>query len=346
MREAAPGIGHNSLKGQTIIRSNPEHGFTRISNAFLQDSRVSYETRGLLAELLSRPDDWHVTVVSIVKSGPAGRDKVYRMLKEAEKFGYAASARDRNGDGSFQKQQYVITDDPKLLIARTAAEIEQLEQPLPENPEVVVPFPARQEPEKPRKQATSWKPVSGQPLPENPDPAQPLPANPTHTKERYIQTTETTLEGARDARSLSKAVAIGIAAATASLPAAAAPVESPAITQPAKQEISYEELKAKLMEAGGEAIGTVPGLELLSVPRAWLAAGCDLTEDILPAIRARAATMPPRSINSWSYFSQKVADAKANRLKPLPEGRAAPPSGSSNHWRDKERARLDAFSKL
>jgi hypothetical protein len=191
-------LGHNSF--QSIIRANPETGYTKISNALLQDSRISYETRGLIVELLSRPDDWEITVTNIIKSSPAGRDKVYRMLQEAEKFGHLAGRQARGFDGKMQKQRYAVSDDPRLLAAATELWLLESEaQPFPENPDTVIPFPEKPEAVKLKKavaaQSTSGKTVSGEPLPEKPLPAEPLPANPTHTNKRYIQTTQETKGG-------------------------------------------------------------------------------------------------------------------------------------------------------
>jgi hypothetical protein len=228
------GQGHNSLRNQNIYRSNPETEYTKLANSFLQDSRLSYEARGLLAELLSRPDDWEVTVVAIVKSGPAGRDKVYRIMRELESHGYATTRKERREDGAFRKHEYVVTDDPDLLIGRAAAELYALENPLPENPEVVVPFPRKPEvveiQEVDYQQATSGKPVSGQPLPENPDTAKPLTANPHHTNKRDIQRKDITnpnarvREGAGTGRKFASAIAAGLAATT---PVAAGPPPEP-----------------------------------------------------------------------------------------------------------------------
>lgn len=55
----------------------------------------------------------------------------------------------------------------------------------------------------------------------------------------------------------------------------------------------------------------------------WLAEGCDLNLDVLPTIRAamqrRGSQGPP---NSPRYFANAVANAKAARLAPMPEGQA------------------------
>lgn len=77
-----------------------------------------------------------------------------------------------------------------------------------------------------------------------------------------------------------------------------------------------------LWEAGGKALNTTStGLIVMSRPIAWLQDGCDVEADILPAIRAAAARASPQSIRSWKYFDQAVADAKARRIAPMPEGR-------------------------
>lgn len=122
--------------------------------------------------------------------------------------------------------------------------------------------------------------------------------------------------------SSSKVAAIAASLMVATVPYLPAVAAEPSpVVKADRTEIPYAELKQKLMEAGGEAIGTAAGLELLSMPRSWISSGCNLEEDILPAIRARSAKMPKRSINSWNYFSQAVADAKAARTATLPDGR-------------------------
>lgn len=134
-----PDIGHNSgRRTRCIYRAHGERGYTKLRNAFLQDRRLSFDTRGLLGFLLSLPDDWEVTVQSIIASGPAGRDRVYRMLKEAEQFGYILPEQGRKQAGKFDRQLYLVSDDPAALIERAALEILKMEaakQPLPEKPE-------------------------------------------------------------------------------------------------------------------------------------------------------------------------------------------------------------------
>lgn len=183
-------IGHNSRCNQTVFRSNPDHGYTKISNSMAQDSRLSYDTRGLLVELLSRPDDWEITVASIVKKGGAGRDKVYRMFKELHDLGYADVEQDRHGSGKFDRQRYRVTDDPSLLIERAAREIDAV-LPFPEKPETVVPFPEKPEAVKRAKMAETSrfaplteKPETDGPLTGSPLTGLPLTDNPQQTNKK------------------------------------------------------------------------------------------------------------------------------------------------------------------
>ena len=59
-----------------------------------QDRNLSYEARGVLAYILSRPDDWHVQVADLIiqadgkKTTKAGKSKVYAILDELAEHGY------------------------------------------------------------------------------------------------------------------------------------------------------------------------------------------------------------------------------------------------------------------
>jgi hypothetical protein len=131
-------------------------------------------------------------------------------------------------------------------------------------------------------------------------------------------------------------VAVGIATAMGSMPVAAAqPPEPPAITQPVK--LSLAEMTDRMMEAAGPALANPAahaGLLTYGELQRWLAAGCDFEGDILSAIRSRSARAKPGSLKSWSYFADAVADQKAIRERPMPEGRA--PLGRPMSWDDEQ----------
>lgn len=189
-------VGHNSGKRtRCIFRAHGERGYTKLKNSFLQDSRLSDETRGLVARLLSLPDDWEVTVQSIIASGKAGRDKVYRMIKEAEEFGYIKpEVRRREADGTLGRQIYFVSDDPQALLSREAQELYDMEAagyPLTEKPEVdEKPCPAEPLPANPDMAKVIGEqqvsPCAAKPDLAKPLPAEPLPANP-HAYKKNIE---------------------------------------------------------------------------------------------------------------------------------------------------------------
>lgn len=75
-----------------MIRRSPSvtrQSFTIMPNITLTDTRLSWEAKGMLAYLISKPDNWVIMVNHLVKESPkAGRQKVLRILDELEALGY------------------------------------------------------------------------------------------------------------------------------------------------------------------------------------------------------------------------------------------------------------------
>ncbi len=86
-----------------------------------------------------------------------------------------------------------------------------------------------------------------------------------------------------------------------------------------------------------------PGILVLSEPMRWLRDGCDLELDILPTLKARGHNAAPRSIKSWSYFTQAVSDAKAARLRPMPAGNPGGGQQSRKSWDQQRQESADEW---
>lgn len=93
----------------TIIREKRDHGYFSASNIPAQDERLSWEARGVLFYLLSKPDDWKVIVKNLQQN--CGRDKVYNILSELEKFGYLEKKEQRQ-NGKFGGVVYTLHEKP------------------------------------------------------------------------------------------------------------------------------------------------------------------------------------------------------------------------------------------
>ncbi|WPW29428.1 hypothetical protein P6B95_19950 [Streptomyces atratus] len=95
-----------------IHRSRHTRGFTVLPNALLQDRRLSYTARGLLADLLSRPDGWSEDGRRMADASPQGRLAVAKALRELTAFGYYRVHKVRRSDGTFVSEAHVY-DTPQ-----------------------------------------------------------------------------------------------------------------------------------------------------------------------------------------------------------------------------------------
>lgn len=91
-----------------------------------QDNRLSWEARGVLSYLLSKPDDWKVLIVDLKQN--CGRDKVRKILNELKTFGYLEITQLHDAKGKFQENEYTVHEEPFT------------EKPLTDNPATDKPF--------------------------------------------------------------------------------------------------------------------------------------------------------------------------------------------------------------
>ena len=77
-------------RDNTIIRTyhDTNNPFAQISRAVLQNRDLSWEARGVLAYLLSKPADWEIHFWDLVNQGPGARDRMRRILTELQTAGH------------------------------------------------------------------------------------------------------------------------------------------------------------------------------------------------------------------------------------------------------------------
>lgn len=85
----------------SIIRVKKNENFFTASKEAFQNNDLSWEARGVLAYLMTKPGNWEVRVTDLIKNGSAGRDKIRRILKELEQYGYLKRIRVNRDDGQF-----------------------------------------------------------------------------------------------------------------------------------------------------------------------------------------------------------------------------------------------------
>ena len=90
----------------------PKTNFTIITNAVLRDENLSFRARGVLACILSRPDNWKTTAESLARESKEGRSAILTTLKELEVAGYMKRTKYRNEKGQWVWESFVY-DTPQ-----------------------------------------------------------------------------------------------------------------------------------------------------------------------------------------------------------------------------------------
>lgn len=114
----------------TIIRAprDGQNPYFMQRRATAQDESLSYEARGVLSYLLSKPGNWEIRIGDLI-TDKCGRDKVYRILKELKASRYLKREKKRGNDGQWIWSPYELYESPYPENPDTA-------QPDTEKPEI------------------------------------------------------------------------------------------------------------------------------------------------------------------------------------------------------------------
>ena len=119
-----------------IKRAKRETNFTMMSNVGLRDKRLSFKSKGLLAYMLSLPDDWVFYEEEITKHSTDGKQSVRTGLKELQQFGYLIKNQSRE-KGKFAKVDWLLYDEPgnvDIQVFLPQTEKRSTDNPPTENP--------------------------------------------------------------------------------------------------------------------------------------------------------------------------------------------------------------------
>ena len=99
------------------VRKRPNN-FVMLDKTFLEDDRLSFKAKGILAYLLSKPDNWKVIVGNLVKFSKDGKSAVYAGLKELKECGYYVKTPIRNEDGTrISRWESTVYEVPDSLLS-------------------------------------------------------------------------------------------------------------------------------------------------------------------------------------------------------------------------------------
>lgn len=102
---------------KTMIRieKNSKNPYTMINNHLLKDKNLSWKAKGILAYLLSLPDDWEVYESELVNHATDGIDSLRNGVAELIDNNYIHRTRNRNKQGHFKGYKYSIHEVPTKI---------------------------------------------------------------------------------------------------------------------------------------------------------------------------------------------------------------------------------------
>src|SRR5690606_7187327 len=116
---------------KSIVRVRKDTNYVVMDKTFLNDTRLSWKAKGILAYMLSKPDDWTFYLDELVKHSTDGESSFKSGFNELKKYGYVRRERQKREDGTFKWETIVYerpyTDFPSV-------ENPSMENPLVENP--------------------------------------------------------------------------------------------------------------------------------------------------------------------------------------------------------------------
>lgn len=98
-----------------VIRTKRDKHFTVLDNKIFELGELSFDARGLLCTLLSKPDNWTVNIKALVNDTKGCRkqskeDALYAIFKELKDKGYVVMKRKATGE-----VDYFVYDIPQIL---------------------------------------------------------------------------------------------------------------------------------------------------------------------------------------------------------------------------------------
>jgi hypothetical protein len=123
----------SKLSGRTIIRAahDRDNPYFIMRRDAAQDDSLTFESRGLLAYVLSKSDNWKVRLRDLMREGDVGLYVIRRLLRELERAGYLTRERTRSSGGRFD---WLVTIHEQPRSSKKASNTPQVNNPPMDNP--------------------------------------------------------------------------------------------------------------------------------------------------------------------------------------------------------------------
>ncbi|MBG9611688.1 DnaD domain-containing protein [Bacillus cereus] len=108
------------------FRVNKDKNYTTINNTGLKDTRLSWKAKGILAYILTLPDDWIFFMEEVTKHSKDGIASLKAGMKELKECGYVKRFPIKGEDGKIIRWEMIIYEVPQV-------ENQLVEKPLVDN---------------------------------------------------------------------------------------------------------------------------------------------------------------------------------------------------------------------
>ncbi|MCQ6285846.1 DnaD domain protein [Bacillus cereus] len=121
-----------------IVRVEKTKNYSVVNNTGLRDERLSWKAKGILAYILTLPDDWVFYREELATHAKDGLDSLRSGMKELKEYGYLQRIPIRNDKNKIVSWETVIHEVPQVepLVGFPPVEEPPMENPLVENPPV------------------------------------------------------------------------------------------------------------------------------------------------------------------------------------------------------------------
>lgn len=114
--ETLQDVGHllekETIPTVEITRVPRRNNFSILPNEAIENTALSWRARGILAFLLSRPDNWQTSAERLAEQGKEGRDAIRVALKELDTAGYLRRTKVQ-GEGGRWSTIMQVFDEPQ-----------------------------------------------------------------------------------------------------------------------------------------------------------------------------------------------------------------------------------------
>lgn len=105
------------------VEKDKNNPYVQINKNVLNDPRISFKAKGLMAYLLSLPDDWEIYESEVVNHSRDGKDSLKSAIKELIETGYIERTRIRDEKGRLGAYEYTVREvsiqDGKTYVGKT-----------------------------------------------------------------------------------------------------------------------------------------------------------------------------------------------------------------------------------